>query len=105
MEKQTVLNESRLMDKASIQTRSYRNRKRTKFVAWGDNIRVDDQIGVSNNKVSNQSFLEIMVGSSQWFSEARKIKLTSMEWGDEVEELMPAEDMAVNFSREELKKT
>lgn len=57
-----------------------------------------------NNKVAKPSFCEIVAGSSQWFSKARKIKLTSMEWGDEMEKLGPSDDMAVSCSKEELKR-
>lgn len=53
-----------------------------------------------NYKTVKPSFREIVVGSSQWFSEATKIMLTSMEWEDELEELEPSDDMVVCFSKE-----
>lgn len=45
----------------------------------GENTRVNDQVTISNNKVVKPSIREIVAGSSQWFSKARKIMLTSME--------------------------
>lgn len=59
----------------------------------------------NTNKNIKPLFREILAGSPQSFSEARKLMSTSIEWEDEVERIKSADDKVVSFSKEEHKRT
>lgn len=65
----------------------------------GGNINHHQETSTAQSK----SFREVILSSTQWFQEARKIVKTSFEWDDK-EDVAPEDELAVKFDKLTLSK-